>query len=91
MVITRKIEEYLDGTLDEKEKILFEILAHGNVKLAEMIALHKEVNESIKDNDLYTLRKLLKQVSDSFFMPKSPASFLGNRWIFRHEHKHLCH
>jgi hypothetical protein len=91
MIITRKIEQYLDGTLDDKEKTLFKILVDNHVKLAEMIRLHKEVNDSIKDNELHILRGRLKLVSESYFKSRSPAGFLRNHLIFRQRHKYLCH
>jgi hypothetical protein len=89
MFTTRKIEQYLDGTLNEREKIFFEMLAHLNEKLAELIILHKEVNESIMDNKLYFLRKQLKQVSESYFIARSFESNAENEPTFKH--KYLCH
>jgi tetratricopeptide (TPR) repeat protein len=67
METTRIIEQYLDGTLGDKEKIVLEVKALHDKDLRELISLHKEVNESIRDEDLSVFHSLVKKVSDQHF------------------------
>jgi tetratricopeptide (TPR) repeat protein len=63
MNTTRLIEAYLDGSL-EKDKVE-EIKARAEIdgEFAELIRLHKEINESIRDNELHGLRKTIRKIS----------------------------
>jgi tetratricopeptide (TPR) repeat protein len=67
METTRIIEQYLDGTLGDKEKIELEVKALHDKDLRELISLHKEVNESIRDKDLSVFHSLVKKVSAQHF------------------------
>lgn len=63
METTRIIEEYLDGTLGKDERSKVEVKAALNPDFRDQIRLHREVNESIRDNDLASFQKLLLKVS----------------------------
>jgi hypothetical protein len=70
METTRKIEAYLDGTLEIEEHYKLEILAKNDKEISDLITLHREVNDSIRDADLHTLRdKVHKIVSEKQILP----------------------
>jgi tetratricopeptide (TPR) repeat protein len=55
------IEKYLDGTLKgEKLKAFIHQLQHDS-ELRELVALHREVNESIREEDVIRLRNKLEK------------------------------
>jgi tetratricopeptide (TPR) repeat protein len=60
---TKLIERYLEGSLTEHEKTGVEIRAASDEKFRKLIILHREVNESIADSDLYDLHKKLERLS----------------------------
>jgi len=63
MNITRLIEAYLDGSLEKEEAEELKALAEKDFEFAELIRLHKEINESIRDDELYNLRQLLQKIA----------------------------
>lgn len=67
METTRIIERYLDGTLNEEDRRKVEERAGRDPGFHELIRLHREVNESIRDNDLFELNQLIKKVSEQYF------------------------
>jgi len=70
METTRKIEAYLDGTLEIEEYNKLEILANKDKEISDLIKLHKEVNDSIRDTNLLTLRgKVHKILSERQVIP----------------------
>jgi tetratricopeptide (TPR) repeat protein len=67
METTRIIEQYLDGTLQYEEKLVLEERAVLDKDFRELIRIHKEVNESIRDNDLSAFQTVMKKVSAEHF------------------------
>lgn len=61
------IEQYLEGTLPEAEKRALEAQAALDEKLRLLIQLYREVNESIGDKDLASLRDQIQKVSADYF------------------------
>ena len=68
METTRIIEQYLDGTLGNDERRRLEETALHDKDLRELINLHKEVNESIRDNDLSAFHTMVKKVGAQHFL-----------------------
>src|SRR5512133_3163010 len=66
METTRIIEHYLDGTLSAAERIILEERVKRDPEFNALVILHKEVNESIKDRDLYTLKQLLERIDKDY-------------------------
>jgi len=62
METTKKIEAYLDGSLNTEEMIAMESLAARDAAFASLIRFHKEVNESIRDTELHDLRVAIKEI-----------------------------
>lgn len=61
METTRMIESYLDGILGQPERAALEARAAQDPEFAGLIRLHKEVNESIRDEEMLRLEaKLFK-------------------------------
>jgi hypothetical protein len=63
MNTTRLIEAYLDGSLEKEKAEEIKARAENDVEFAELIRLHKEINESIRDNELNCLRQTLTIIS----------------------------
>ncbi len=63
MNTTRLIEAYLDGSLEKDIAEEIKVRAENDVEFAELIRLHKEINESIRDNELNSLRQTLRKIS----------------------------
>ena len=63
MNTTRLIEAYLDGSLEKDKAEEIRARAENDIEFAELIRLHKEINESIRDNELDNLRQTLKKIS----------------------------
>ncbi len=63
MYTTRLIEAYLDGSLEKNLADELKNRAANDFELAELIRLHREVNESIRDNELELLRCTLRKIS----------------------------
>jgi hypothetical protein len=63
MNTTRLIEAYLDGSLDKDIAAEIEARAEMDSEFAELIRLHKEINESIRDNELHGLRNTLRKIA----------------------------
>lgn len=53
---TSMIERYLEGSMTEEEKTEFEKRMGIDKKLASEVALHKNINNAIKEDDVYHLR-----------------------------------
>jgi tetratricopeptide (TPR) repeat protein len=67
METIRLIEQYLDGTLGGEERNALEERAESDSDFCELIIMHKEVNESIRNNDLFEFRELVSRVSKDYF------------------------
>ena len=66
METTRLIEQYLNGTLGEEERAIIEAKASSDANFRNLITLHKEVNESINDNELFQLKQLLDKAETEY-------------------------
>jgi tetratricopeptide (TPR) repeat protein len=66
METIRLIEDYLNGTLGEEEKARIEAKASSDANFRNLITLHKEVNESINDNELFQLKQLLEKAETEY-------------------------
>jgi len=66
METTRIIEEYLDQTLSMEERDAVEARLASDKDFSDLIALHKEVNESIGDRELIELHHLIEKVSAEY-------------------------
>lgn len=75
------IEKYLDGTLGRKERKKLEDRLGKDKELADLIKMHAEVNESIRDNELHALHDKIKKISDAYFnsMDQAGKKKLGKR------------
>ncbi len=78
METTRIIEQYFDGTLSEEEKHAVESRIHLDKEFRELIRLHKDVNESIRDNDLHLLRDRIGDIGRDYL--DNPDSASQKRW-----------
>jgi tetratricopeptide (TPR) repeat protein len=74
METTRTIEQYFDGTLGNEEKRAIEERTALDKDFRDLIRLHEEVNESIRDKDLWAFQKLIKTVSTGYFNTVSFSS-----------------
>jgi hypothetical protein len=63
MNTTRLIEAYLDGSLEKDIAKEIQTRAENDFEFAELIRLHKEINESIRDNELDSLRRDLRGIT----------------------------
>jgi len=63
MNTTRIIEAYLDGSLEKDKAEEIKARAENDAEFAELIRLHKEINESIGDNELHSIRQALRKIS----------------------------
>jgi tetratricopeptide (TPR) repeat protein len=63
MNTTRLIEAYLDGTLEKDKAEEIKIRVENDIEFAELVRLHKEINDSIRDNELHNLRQFLRKIS----------------------------
>lgn len=66
----RLIEEYLDGSLSAEEKKNFEDRLGKDKELADLVKMHLDVNESIRDDELHALREKLKEIGEKYFRSK---------------------
>jgi len=60
--ITKIIEAYLNGNLIKEEFDQINALVEKDKEFADLIKLHCEVNDSIRDNDFFLLRNKLDQI-----------------------------
>jgi tetratricopeptide (TPR) repeat protein len=66
METTGKIEEYLEGALSERERLEMEALAARDASFSELLQMHREINESIRDNERVALQNTLVEISSSY-------------------------
>lgn len=57
-----KIERFLDGTMKDKEKAEFEKKIASDKKLASEVALHQEINNAIKEEDVHQFRIKIRSI-----------------------------
>lgn len=80
METTRKIEQYLEGTLGEAERREVEARARQDKDFQALIRMHREVDESIRDRDLALLRDEIKRIGNGFIDASDKAPY---RIVFR--------
>ncbi len=80
METTRKIEQYLDGTLGEEERQEVEERIRQDKDFRALIRMHREVDESIRDRDLALFRDEIKRIGNRFIDASGKAPF---RIVFR--------
>lgn len=66
MEATKKIEEYLDGTMNDIDRRAFEEQAKCDAGLRNLVGLHKEVNEYIKDIEFQAFINNVQKVAQEF-------------------------
>jgi hypothetical protein len=81
MNTTRLIEAYLDGSLSSAEAQEIKERTKNDHEFAELIRLHKEINESIRDKELNSLRQVLKKISSEIPKSKEEGFFPFRRII----------
>jgi tetratricopeptide (TPR) repeat protein len=81
MNTTKLIEAYLDGSLDKDKAEEIEARAECDIEFAQLIRLHKEINESIRDNELHYLRQTLKKISTQNDVSNSKPVFPSRRIV----------
>jgi anti-sigma factor RsiW len=58
-VSDKSIEEYIDGNLDDDLLAEFELELNDNTDLIAEVKLRKQINDSLKEKDIFDLRKAL--------------------------------
>jgi hypothetical protein len=81
MNTTRLIEAYLDGSLEKDIAQEIRARAENDIEFAELIFLHQEVNESIRDSELHNLRLTLRQISAEKVTSNNRVIFPLRRFI----------
>jgi hypothetical protein len=90
METTRRIEQYLEGSLSLQDKIMLEEEAAHNPELRELIRLHAEVNESIRDEDFFAFHNLVAEVGREYLqtetgsVKKTPVRSLWHNKVARY-------
>lgn len=62
MKMSKEIDDYLLRKLNKEEKGKFEQELNENEELARLVDIHKEVNESITDEEIHQLRQKIQSV-----------------------------
>lgn len=82
METTRIIEHYLDGTLSIEDQKAFEERSARDPEFKALVTLHQEVNESIRDRDLYTLKQLLEKIDKKYgIKPEKTVTLTYRFWL----------
>ena len=69
-VSERSIEDYIDGVLEGELLEEFEFELHDNTDLIAEVKLRNQINESLKEQDIFNLRKELIAVKESVTVKK---------------------
>ena len=69
-VSEKSIEDFIDGDLEGELLDEFELELHDNTDLIAEIKLRKQINESIKENDIFNLRNELNAARESVQVKK---------------------
>ncbi len=64
-VTEKSIEDFIDGILEGELLDEFELELHDNTDLIAEVKLRKQINESIKENDIFNLRNELNAARES--------------------------
>ncbi len=62
----RIIEDYLNGSLSDEERKKFEDQLDHDKELADLVKMHAEVNEAIRDHELHALRNKLQELGKEY-------------------------
>ncbi|MBN2814328.1 MAG: zf-HC2 domain-containing protein [Bacteroidales bacterium] len=73
MEVTQLIEKYLDGSLDETERQRVEEHAANDSEFRDLIRLHREVDQSISDNELAAFQQAITEVETAYLQVSLPA------------------
>jgi hypothetical protein len=82
MNTTRLIEAYLDGSLGKNIAKELKTRAENDFEFAELIRLHKEINDCIRDDELVSLRRTLAKMNGEY-KPLNDRLMNPHRQIFR--------
>ncbi|MBK6282906.1 MAG: hypothetical protein IPF54_09785 [Draconibacterium sp.] len=69
-VSEKSIEDYIDGVLEGELLDEFELELHDNTDLIAELKLRNQINESLKEQDIFNLRKELITVKESVTVKK---------------------
>jgi tetratricopeptide (TPR) repeat protein len=78
METTKLIEDYLDNNLSDEERSAVEARAATDKSFNELINLHREINESIRDKELVSLNQLLTKVGNDYKDSQSGSDIWKN-------------
>jgi len=81
MDISERIEDYINGELNDQELIDFEIELANNKELNSRMKLHIEVDNAIREKEVVLLKKQLSTIHNSLYTRKLKNSKKG---ILRH-------
>lgn len=73
----RIIEDYLNGSLPDEERKEFEDQLDHDKELADLVKMHAEVNEAIRDHELNALRNKLRELGEKY--SAYPGETMGKR------------
>ncbi|MBA7511313.1 hypothetical protein ES705_03304 [subsurface metagenome] len=59
---TKMIETYLDGSMDISERKKIEVLLSEDKKFYDELEIHRDINESISDDEVFEFRKIVASV-----------------------------
>ncbi len=71
------IEDYLNGSLSDEERKKFEDQLDHDKELADLVKMHAEVNEAIRDHELHALRNKLQELGEKY--SAYPDKTMGKR------------
>lgn len=77
MNTTRLIEGFLEGSLDDDERIRFENTVLADSRLSSLVKLHDEVNRSISDTGLHRLKMRLEEITILYKRKNRSLCFLA--------------
>ena len=73
METAQLIEKYLDGSLDENERQRVEEQAVNDHEFRDLMRLHREVDQSISDNELAAFRQAVTETETAYLQVALPA------------------
>ncbi len=83
---TEQIAAYLDGTLSPEDHAAFEARIQQDTALAQEVALHREVHETLSDTVEPQLEAQLQAIGDEYAAPAAPVTTAPSqkfpRWIW---------
>ncbi len=73
----RIIEDYLNGSLSDEERKKFEDQLDHDQELADLVKMHAEINEALRDHKLHALRSKLRELGNEY--SAYPEKTMGKR------------